>query len=126
MSLDLQTLFTPIFIIVALMIFIGGVVLMQFMDKLFAGSKNINAIRMFFIALIINVIILIFLVMSFSKVKFSSGIEGPQGNKGARGREGLPGGLNVCSQKYQTVGEKKAFEKSIDYLDMKPPVIEID
>jgi hypothetical protein len=126
MSSSFQTLFTPIFIIITLVIFLGGIVLMQFLDRLFAGSKNINAIRMFFLALIINIIILVFLIMSFSKVKLTPGPAGPQGNKGYRGGEGMAGGLNVCGQKYQTVAEKKAFEKSINYLDLKPPVLEMD
>lgn len=121
-----QELFTPIFIIVALFIFIGGIVFLQIIDKLFIGSKNINAIRMFFIAIIINIIILVFLLMSFSKIKFSPGNIGPQGNKGKRGLEGKNGGLQVCESRYQTIDEKKSFERSLNYLDTKPPFIDND
>jgi len=118
-----QELFTPIFIVISLFILIGGLVGLQLLDKLFVGSKNINAIRMFGIATLINIIILIFLIMSFSKVKFTKGSIGPMGNKGERGSEGQPGGLNVCGKKYQTVEEKKTYEKSILQLDMKLPLI---
>lgn len=47
MPATLQDLFTPIFVILALMILIAGIVGMQFLDKLFAGSKNLQAIRIF-------------------------------------------------------------------------------
>ena len=121
-----QTLFTPIFIVSSLVIFIGGIVVLQVIDRIFAGSSNLNAIRMFGIALIINIIILIFLIMSFSKVKFAKGPTGPQGNKGDRGGMGVSGGLNICGEKYQTVEEKKNYERSILQLDMKNPLINDD
>lgn len=118
-----QTLFTPIFIIIALSICIAGIVGLQILDRLFAGSKNLTTIRLFGICIIINIIILIFIIMSFSKIKFQRGPQGPMGNKGNKGDIGSPGGLQVCGNKYQTVEEKKAFEKSLDYLDMKAPLI---
>jgi len=118
-----QTLFTPIFIIIALSICIAGIVGLQILDRLFAGSKNLTTIRLFAICIIINIIILIFIIMSFSKIKFQRGPQGPMGNKGNKGNIGSPGGLQVCGKKYQTVEEKKAFEKSLDYLDMKAPLI---
>jgi hypothetical protein len=119
-----QTLFTPIFIIIALGIFIAGLVGMQILDRIFYGSKNINSIRMFALSLIVNIIILLFLIMSFSKVKFAVGGIGPQGNKGDRGMEGSPGGLTLCKVKPQTAQEKKANIKSSNYIDMKPPFLE--
>ena len=118
-----QNLFTPIFIFISLAIAIAGLVCLQLLDKLFAGSNNLNAIRMFGITIIINIIILIFLIMSFSKVKFKEGPSGPQGNKGSRGLGGTPGGLNICSTKYQNVQEKRTYERSIKQLDMKNPLI---
>ena len=121
-----QNIFTPLFIIISLCIFIGGLVGIQLLDRLFAGSKNLNAIRMFGFTILINIIILLFLIMSFSKVKFQQGSQGPQGNKGERGYQGNNGGLQVCGKKYQTVEEKKSFEKALNYLDMKAPLIELD
>jgi len=120
----LQDLFTPIFIVVALMMFIGGIVGMQFLDRLFAGSKNLQAIRIFAISITLNVIILIFILMSFSKIKFMVGPVGPQGNKGERGMEGSPGGLVVCKPNARTAQEQKALKKSDQYLDLKPPYLE--
>jgi hypothetical protein len=121
-----QELFTPIFIVISLFILITGLVGLQFLDRLFAGSKNINAIRMFGITILVNIIILVFLIMSFSKVKFTEGSMGPTGNKGEKGLEGDVGGLSVCGKKYQTIEEKKAYEKSIAKLDMNLPLITDD
>jgi hypothetical protein len=118
-----QGLFTPIFIISALCIFIAGIVGLQVLDRLFEGSKNLSMIRLFCISIIINIIILIFLIMSFNKVTFQIGPQGPSGNKGVKGNMGAPGGLQVCGNKYQTVQEKKTFEKSQNYLDLKPPLL---
>lgn len=123
MAASYQELFTPLFIITAIVLFIGGVVGMQMLDRLFAGSKNINAIRMFAIATVLNVIILVFILMSFSKIKFTVGTNGPQGNKGDRGFEGSPGGLTVCKPKARTAQEQKALIKSENYLDVKPPFL---
>ena len=124
MTATLQDLFTPIFIIIALIIFIGGIVGMQFLDRLFAGSKNLQAIRIFAISIILNIIILIFILMSFSKIKFVVGPAGPQGNKGERGMDGAPGGLIVCKPNARTAQEQKALKKSSQYLDLKPPYLE--
>ena len=124
MSATLQDLFTPIFIVVALIILIGGIVGMQMLDKLFAGSKNLQAIRIFALAITLNIVILLFILMSFSKIKFAVGPEGPQGNKGDRGGEGAPGGLVVCKPNPRTAQEQKAIKKSASYLDLKPPYLE--
>jgi len=118
--------FTPIFIIVSLIILIVGVIGLKFLDTLFAGSKNLTSIKLFGISIIFNIIILIFIIMSFSKIKFQRGPQGPRGNKGIKGNIGKPGGLQVCSQIYETVQEKKAFERSLNYLDLKPPLINDD
>ena len=126
MGSSFTELFTPIFIVFALCIFIAGIVGIQFLDRLFMGSKNLNAIRMFAIAILINIIILLFILMSFSKIKFAPGSQGPQGNKGSRGSYGNDGGINICNKKYQTAEEKKTFVRANNYLDLKPPLLELD
>ena len=126
MSRSFQYLFTPIFIVVALIIAICGIVFLQVMDRLFTGSQNLSIIRIFFIAIIINVIILVFLIMSFSRIRIQKGPQGPIGNKGHKGSPGKPGSLQVCGIKYQTIEEKKTLEKALDYLDLKPPLINSD
>jgi len=121
-----KDLFTPIFIIVALSLFIGGIVVLQVLDKLFHGSKNLPMIRIFCISMILNIIIIVFLIMSFSRVKLQTGPQGPTGNKGQPGYEGKSGGLQVCTKKFQTIEEKKTIIKEANYLDLRPPLIKND
>ena len=123
-----QETFTPFFIIISLIILICGLVLLQFISKLFIGSKNLNAIQMFGITILVNIIILIFLVMSFSKVNLRQGPQGPQGNKGSRGSKGEPGTLPVCVKKEQTAEDKKYNIKKISdsQFDTKLPLIYYD
>ena len=121
-----QDIFTPLFIVVSLFIIIGGLVGIQVLERLFVGSKNLNVIRMFGFSILLNIVILLFLIMSFSKVKLQQGYQGPQGNKGYQGYQGNNGGLQVCGKKYQTVEEKKTYERALNYLDMKSPLIVID
>jgi len=125
-SSSLQQIFTPAFIVLSICIAIAGLTGLQVLDRLFAGSKNINGVRMFGLTIIINIIILVFLIMSFSKVRFAEGEQGPKGNKGETGFNGKNGGLNACGLKYETVGEKKAVENSKNFLDLKPPLISMD
>ena len=121
-----QKFFTPIFIIISLCILIAGTVGIRFLDTLFAGSKNLNSIRMFAITLLINVIILLFLIMSFNRVVFNEGPQGPIGNRGERGYKGSNGGINICKNKPLTVEEEKYNSKSKTYLNMQPPLISDD
>lgn len=121
-----QDIFTPLFIVISLFIIIGGLVGIQLLDRLFTGSKNLNVIRMFGFSILLNIVILLFLIMSFSKVKLQQGYQGPQGNKGYQGYQGDNGGLQVCGKKYQTVEEKKTYERALNYIDMKSPLIVTD
>jgi hypothetical protein len=121
-----KTLFTPIYIVVALLIFIFGIVFLQVLDSIFAGSQNLSIIRLFCISLIININILIFLIMSFSKIKLNIGPKGPAGNKGIKGAEGKPGGIEICGINYLTVEKKKKEIKSANYLDLRKPLLNTD
>ena len=123
MALSYEVLFTPIFIVISLSIFIAGIVGIQFLEKLFHGSNNLVSIKIFAISVLVNIVIFVFLLMSFRRVKFTPGKAGPTGNRGDRGSDGRDGGLSVCGVQYQKVQDKKQFERQLNYLDLKPPVI---
>ena len=120
--------FTPFFIIAILLVLICGLVLLQFVSKMFVGSNNLNAIQMFGITILINIMILIFLVMSFSKVNLTEGPQGPMGNKGDKGISGNDGTLAVCGVKYQNAEDKKYnhIKSSDAEFDTKLPLIYYD
>ena len=81
---------------------------------------------MFGITIIINIIILVFLIMSFSKVTLQVGSQGPTGNKGIKGLDGENGGLAVCNKKYESADEHKSYIKLESSYDMKVPLINQD
>jgi hypothetical protein len=121
-----KELFTPLFIFIALSVFIGGLAIMQVLDRMFEGTKYRDGVRIFALGIIINIIILIFLVMSFSKVKLQYGIVGPRGNKGYKGYDGKDGSLQICKPKIFNVGDKKANDRINSYIDIKPPLLNED
>ena len=123
-----QETFTPFFIIITLIVFICGIVLIQFVSRTFIGSKNLTAIQMFGITVLINIIILIFLVMSFSKVNQRRGPQGPMGNKGDKGIGGNNGTLAVCNTTFQNSENKKynKLKTSDMEFDTKLPLIYYD
>ena len=123
MALSYEILFTPMFIMISLTVLIAGIVGIQFLEKLFHGSNNLLSVKIFAISVLINIVIFIFLLMSFRRVKFTHGKAGPTGNRGDRGSDGRDGGLSVCGVQYQKVQDKKQFERQLNYLDLKPPVI---
>jgi hypothetical protein len=123
-----QETFTPFFIIITLIVFICGLILLQFVSKIFYDSNNLNGVQMFGITLLINIIILIFLVMSFTKVNLTEGPQGPMGNKGDKGISGDNGTLAVCNSRYQDSQNKKYNHlKTTDMeYDTKLPLIYYD
>jgi hypothetical protein len=118
-----STYFTPIFIVVALCICVGGIVILQMFDRMFAGSEFQNTVRMFGIAIILNILILTFLIMSFSRVKFEPGPKGPQGNRGPQGHEGDEGKLSVCGDHILTVSDVRKRTRDSQNLDLQNPYI---
>ena len=115
--------FTPIFIVVALCIALGGMVGIQFFDRLFAGTEFRNAVRMGSITIIINIIVLAFLIMSFSQVKSASGPLGPRGNKGPQGNLGANGSLNMCGDTILRSADIRQHKRSSRNIDLTPPTI---
>lgn len=118
--------FTPIFIVVSLCICVGGIVILQMFDRMFSGSEFQNTVRMFGIAIILNVLMLAFLIMSFSRVKFEPGPKGPRGNRGPQGHEGDEGKLSVCGDHTLTVSDVRKRTRDSQNLDLQNPYIRPD
>ena len=121
-----KEIFTPLFAIFALSILIGGLFVLRMIDGIFIGTPFLTAIRMFGITIILNVIILVFIIMSFARIKFERGPRGPKGNKGSRGYTGSEGKLQSCHSVYDTVQDKKAREMEMKYFDDRNPYIVFD
>ena len=124
--LTYKQVFTPLFAILTIVILIGGLFLLRIIESLFIATPYLMALRMFGITIIINIIILVFIVMSFARIKFEKGPRGPRGNKGSKGYMGEDGKLVTCEPEYQTVQDKKAQIMDMNYFDNRSPYLVYD
>jgi hypothetical protein len=84
-------------VIILFVLSLLGMVFIRFLENIYMGSKNLSLIRMFGIAIVLNVMILIFIIMSFKRIYFSQGPVGPKGNRGNKGLHGNNAVLNSCA-----------------------------
>ena len=115
--------FTPIFIVIAFCIAITGLVVTNFVDGIFMDSPYRKLIQLFCLCITLNVIIFVFLVMSFSKVKFAVGPKGPRGIKGLSGYIGKDGNLSGCGRNKVSVYDARQLDRKLQELDLTPPTI---
>lgn len=115
--------FTPIFIITAICLGIGGVIVINFIDSIYMDNPYRRIIQLFCLCITLNIIILVFLIMSFSKVKYSVGPKGPSGIKGSYGYIGQDGNLENCGNAKISVFDKRHIDHINNDLDLKPPTI---
>lgn len=96
-------------VIILSVIFLAGLMFIRLLEGIFIGARNIAVIRMFGICITVNIMILVFLIMSFKRVRFAPGPIGPQGNRGNKGYMGQYASINSCSVNTSvlTSGQKK-------------------
>jgi hypothetical protein len=89
-------------------IFIIFIVIALVIERyLLINQNNKVLIRVIIFAFMLNVAILFFLVMSFSKLKFSPGPPGARGIRGRPGRSGTPSAVNGCKSVPAKLGQLK-------------------
>tara|TARA_B100000902_G_C27316437_1_gene921652 strand:+ start:201 stop:566 length:366 start_codon:yes stop_codon:yes gene_type:complete len=101
-------------------------VMMMFFERYFSNNSNKQLMRIMIFSLLLNIIILVFLIFSYSKIIFNPGIQGPSGLKGRVGPQGRDSDIAECSPKLEKLGEvKKIFndEKNMTKLD-KPILVD--
>ena len=103
-----------------------GLSILMYLDKFLSTSPNKNMIMITGIAVILNIMIFTFCVISFSQVKFQSGPIGPPGTRGPRGKTGKEAGLKTCGNAYLNTGENKMIimKKMAETRPRKPYIIE--
>lgn len=87
------------------------VVLMMFFERYIVSTANKQLIRIMLFSLLLNVIILVFLIFSYSKITFEPGLQGPKGIKGRVGPRGSDSNIAECSPKNENLGNAKMFIK---------------
>lgn len=100
---------TIIIVIIMFALSLLGLIFIRFLENIFYGSPNINIIRIFGLCIVLNIMILVFIVMSFKRIHFAQGPIGPKGNRGNKGHVGIDSTLNSCSVGNSVIlsGQKK-------------------
>jgi hypothetical protein len=109
-----------------LFIALGGLGILSAVEKYFKKSDYYFVIQVSAIAVILNIMMFVFLVSSFSKVTFEPGPQGPQGIRGPKGDFGTDGKLNQCGADKSLTAEDIKFEtkRREVQLPKKPVIIE--
>ena len=94
-------------VVVLLMMLLFIVIGLKAVDNFFKGSKDKNFYRLITICLGLNVMIFMFLIMTFGKIQLAPGPQGPQGNRGDKGLRGNTNNFNTCHKQVMTSGDKK-------------------
>lgn len=103
------------------------IVVMMFFERYFLTKKNEKVIgRIILLCILINILILVFLVLTFSKIQFTYGPNGPKGIRGRRGHYGKMQGLNQCQKQGKTLGEMKYETEKNSQIKIQTPSLEIN
>jgi hypothetical protein len=110
-----------LFMLLAICFFcvLGGLFFERYMPK----TESLILYRIMMFTIMLNVVILFFLIFSFSKIKF---IPGPKGPKGIRGRKGFDGKYDTvqkCAKQYKTLGNEYLEKKRKDNIIIQKPVL---
>lgn len=103
------------------------IVAMMFFERYFLTKKNEKTIgRVILLCILINILILVFLVLTFSKIQFTIGPKGPKGIRGRTGHQGKMQGLNQCQKQGKTLGEMKYETEKNSQIQIQTPSLEVD
>ena len=103
------------------------IVAMMFFERYFLTKKNEKVVgRIILLCILINILILVFLVLTFSKTQFTPGPKGPKGIRGRRGHQGKMQGLNQCQKQGKTLGEMKYETEKGNQIKIQTPSLEVN
>ena len=112
--------------IILLFIALIGIAILSSLNKYFRKSPYQFIIQTSAIAIILNIMVAVFIVLSFSKITFEPGEQGPHGIRGEKGDIGNAGGLSNCSKVKSMNAEEIKFATRRKELQFpkKPVIIE--
>ena len=103
------------------------IVAMMFFERYFLTKQNEKVVgRIILLCILINILILVFLVLTFSKIQFTPGPKGPKGIRGRRGHQGKMQGLNQCQKQGKTLGEMKYETEKGNQIKIQTPSLEVN
>ena len=103
------------------------IVTMMFFERYFLTKQNEKVVgRIILLCILINILILVFLVLTFSKIQFTPGPKGPKGIRGRRGHQGKMQGLNQCQKQGKTLGEMKYETEKGNQIKIQTPSLDVN
>ncbi len=97
-----------------------------FFERYFPNVSDKTLIRIIIIGFGINIAILFFIIMSYNKVYFKPGVQGPKGIRGPPGPQGPTSGISGCKKAEYKLGNLKkqvATAKHREYSIPKPVIL---
>ena len=99
---------------------------MMFFERYLLTNKNEKTVgRIILFCILVNILILVFLILTFSKIQFTPGPRGPRGIRGRRGHQGRMDGLNQCVKQSKTLGEMKYENDKQKQIKIQKPSLEV-
>jgi hypothetical protein len=102
------------------LVFILG---MLYFEKYFKDKEQKMVISIFAILICLNIMIFLFLYLTFSKIRFREGPEGPKGIRGRRGLSGKYQGINLCHVQKPTLEQEKYEIQRRTNIRIQKPVL---
>lgn len=112
--------------IILIVAVIGLVIMMLFERNLSPVMANMVLLRIVLLGIIINICIMVFLVYSFSRVKFVVGPRGPSGVRGLSGPLGANAEINKCAKQIKTITKERNDRIRARTIVVQKPAIEYD
>lgn len=104
---------------IALICIIVGIIF----ERTIISSENKIFFRIMLLTLMLNIIILLFLIFSFSKIKFIPGPKGPKGIRGRRGFNGKYDTVQKCEKQTKKLGDEYLEKRKGETIVIQKPVL---
>ena len=99
------------------------VVFAIFLERYIKAKESKLFFRILIITITLNIMILTFLIFSFSKIKTKTGPKGPKGIRGRRGFNGKYDTVQKCGKQEKLLGETYLEGKTKDTIVIQKPVL---
>lgn len=112
------------YIIVALIVFIVFILTIYYYANKLLNNKKLYIIsNVLLIALLLNLVALFILMITYNKVKYTPGIQGPKGLRGEIGGRGIDMEVEQCQLQSKSIGSEYINKETKDLIRIQKPVI---
>ena len=87
--------------------FIGGLLYgLHYVNNTLRDPQFTQLVQWFGILIIMNIIITVFIIFSYSNIKIRRGIKGPRGHTGLKGQQGIAESCKICDKEIPIMEQK--------------------